>query len=95
MRQQEQILAEMEAARKEFVRAEASFTGSARGQIDPDQEVADNPTEEMFAARDRYETARIWLERVSDEYNFYLEHQHGAQGTDEGIGDEIEPYNES
>jgi hypothetical protein len=83
MRTQEEILADLNEARKEYELAEAEFTHSNKDEIDPDQEVADNPTEEMIEARDRLEMARDRLERLREEYDLYLIYQSGAQGGDE------------
>ncbi len=83
MRTEEEIIADLGEAQKEYDMAEAEFTHSVRNQIDPSQEVADNPSDEMIAARDRLESARDRLEDLRDEYDFYLVHQGGAQGGDE------------
>lgn len=79
MRNQELILAELEAAQKEYDRAKAEFTESLRGQIDPDQEIALNPSDEMLDARDRLENAQLWLERLQEEYEFFLLNKTGVQ----------------
>ena len=83
MRTQEEILADLEEAQREYKRAEAEFTHSLNNQIDPTQEVADNPSEDIIAAQKRLETARDRLEDLREEYDFYLIHQGGAQGGDE------------
>jgi hypothetical protein len=85
MRTQEEILADLEEAKKEFERAEAEFTDSNRGEIDPAQEVALNPKEELILARKRLDTVRDRMEELRNEYDFFLDHQSGAQGGDEPI----------
>ncbi len=76
-------MADLNEARREYELAEAEFTHGSRDEIDPNQEVADNPTEEMIAARDRLESARDRLEQLREEYDLYLIYQSGAQGGDE------------
>jgi hypothetical protein len=71
-------MAEIEQAQKEYERAEAAFTHIAKGQIDPVQEVSQNPSEEMIRAQEHLAIARRHLERLQDEYEFYLSHQPGA-----------------
>ncbi len=78
MRTEEQILAEIHQAQKVYDRAEAAFTHTIRGQIDPVQEVADNPTPEMIKAQEALENARLHLEQLRDEYEFYLANQPGS-----------------
>jgi hypothetical protein len=85
MRTQQEIFLDLQEAQREFERAKAEFTDSARGEIDPMQEVAYFPNEELIAARRRLETARYRLEQLYDEYDFYLVHQNGSQGGDEYI----------
>jgi hypothetical protein len=78
LRTEEQILAEIHQAQREYERAEAAFTHTTRGQIDPIQEVADNPMPEMIEAQEALEIARLHLEELQDEYEFYLANQPGS-----------------
>jgi hypothetical protein len=79
LRTEEEILAEIEQAQKEYERAEAAFTHSFRDHIDPIQEVSDNPSPEMIQAQERLQVARGYLEQLRDEYEFFLANQPGSQ----------------
>ena len=79
MRTEEQILAEINQAQKEYERVESALTHIIRGQIDPIQEVDDDSTNEMLTAQGRPEDARQRLENLHDEYEFYQSNQSGSR----------------
>jgi hypothetical protein len=79
LRTEEEILAEIVQAQREYNRAESAFTHAIGGHMDPIQDVGFNPTPEMIEARERLEITRLHLEELRDEYELYLIYQPGSQ----------------